>query len=79
MQELVTVTHLVHIGYDGNTQPDFEARLEKYLQTTADEATHILNFVDEAMYSDMDILSLEENYFAEALVTCISMQQAQSF
>jgi len=78
MQDLSKVTHLVHIGYDGNYQRDFEVRVEKYLEATADEVKHVLNFVDAAMYSDEDIESMEENYFAEALSNCIAFQHGKS-
>ena len=78
MKALSKVTHLVHIGYDWLRQPDFESRVSKYLESTADEAEHILNFVDEANYSLEDIELMEQNYFAEALRTCLWMQHARS-
>lgn len=72
------MTHLVHIGFDKGEQPDFESRIIKRLQSTADDATHVLNFVDESPFIDEDVELMQKNKLAETLSSFIAVCHLKS-
>ncbi len=67
MNEIDEMTHLVHIWYDEWEHLDFETRVISHLQEISDKAFHVVNFVDETLYTIEDMKVVEKNLLAQAL------------
>lgn len=78
LQELQSMDHLVHIGFDRKEQPEFTWNVKERIEKISDSTSHILNFVDETDYHPDDLEDLQILRIADALRTFLCSCQLQS-
>lgn len=78
MEVVKYLHHMVHIWFDGWKHQDFTEAVKKRIRLISDKAWYILNFVDEPLYSQLELEKVQIIKLASIISDFISFQHLKS-
>lgn len=78
MEEIQYLHHMVHIWFDEWEHLEFTEAIKKRIRLISDKAWHILNFVDEPLYSQLEAENVQVIKLAEVISDFIAFQHLKS-